>query len=213
VGCGRGGTVFVIKQFFQPLSVQGIDLSPKAIAFCRANHRYDNVRFDEGDAEKLPFDAEQFDVVTNVESSHSYPNLSEFYAEVFRVLVPGGYFLYTDSFPEEPNAEHRALLERSGLMMELERDITANVLLSCDEVAHNRIDAYDAGTDSELLNNFLAVPGSQTYEEMRSGRLSYRINRLRKPATADNTADTSEGVDPGQSRFKIRRSNVLLSEF
>jgi phthiocerol/phenolphthiocerol synthesis type-I polyketide synthase E len=196
VGCGRGGTVFVIKQFFQPLSVQGIDLSPNAIASCRANHQYDNVRFDEGDAENLPFDTEQFDVVTNVESSHNYPNLSEFYAEVFRVLASGGYFLYTDCFLEESNAERLALLERSGLTMELERDITANVLLSCDEVARNRIDAYGAGNDPELLNNFLAVPGSQTYEEMRSGRSSYRIYRLRKPAAPDNTTDTAEGSRP-----------------
>jgi ubiquinone/menaquinone biosynthesis C-methylase UbiE len=95
-GCGRGGTVFVIKQFFQPLSVQGIDLSPNAIAFCRANHHYDNLRFDEGDSEKLSFDTEQFDVVTNVESSHNYPNLSEFYAEVFRVLQKLSSFAVTE---------------------------------------------------------------------------------------------------------------------
>src|SRR5262245_6055534 len=96
VGCGSGGTVVVIKQFFEARSVQGLDLSPNAIAYCRTSHQYDNVRFDEGDAEKLPFDPEQFDVVTNIESSHSYPNLGAFYAEVFRVLAPGGCFLYTD---------------------------------------------------------------------------------------------------------------------
>ena len=101
VGCGRGGTVFVIKQFFEPRSVQGLDLSPNAIASCRASHRHDNVRFDEGDAENLPFDRELFDVVTNVESSHSYPNLGAFYTEVFRVLAPGGCFLYTDVIPND----------------------------------------------------------------------------------------------------------------
>lgn len=196
VGCGRGGTVFVIKQFFEPRSVQGLDLSPNAIASCRANHCYDNVRFDEGDAEKLPFDREQFDVVTNVESSHSYPNLSAFYAEVFRVLVPGGCFLYTDVIPHKSTAEYLALLEKSGFTMELERDITANVLLSCDEVARDRVGAYDAGNDPELMNNFLAAPGSQVYEDMRSGRWSYRIYRFRKPATADNTADSAGRTRP-----------------
>jgi SAM-dependent methyltransferase len=192
VGCGRGGTIFVIKQFFDPKSVQGIDLSPNAITSCRANHRYSNVRFDEGDAEMLPFDREQFDVATNVESSHSYPNLGAFYSEVFRVLAPGGCFLYTDVFPKDTIAEYLAMLKLAGFTMEVERDITANVLLSCDEVARARVAAYDVGNDSELMNNFLATPGSQVYEDMRTGRWSYRIYRFRKPAPADNSAHPSE---------------------
>jgi phthiocerol/phenolphthiocerol synthesis type-I polyketide synthase E len=181
VGCGRGGTVFVIKTFFEPRSVQGLDLSSKAIASCRANHRYDNVRFDEGDAEKLPFDREPFDVVTNVESSHSYPNMGAFYKEVFRVLAPGGCFLYTDVFPKDGLADYLVTLKDTGFTLEVDRDITANVLLSCDDVARARVGAYDAGNDPELMNNFLAAPGSQVYEDMRTGRWSYRIYRLRKP--------------------------------
>lgn len=189
VGCGRGGTVFVIKQFFEPRSVQGVDLSPNAIASCRANHHYDNVRFDEGDAEKLPFNREEFDVVTSVESSHSYPNLNAFYAEVFRVLVPGGRFLYTDVIPQEATAGYLAELKRIGFVMELERDITENVLLSCDEVATARVGAYDAGNDPELMNNFLAAPGSQVYQDLRSRRWTYRIYRFRKPAGTENVVN------------------------
>ncbi len=190
VGCGRGGTVFVVKQFFEPGSVQGLDLSPNAIASCRASHRYDNVRFDEGDAEKLPFDREQFDVVTNVESSHSYPNMAPSTRKFSGSSSPGGCFLYTDLIPKDALAEYLALLKNTGFTMEVDRDITANVLLSCDEVARARVGAYDAGNDPELMNNFLAAPGSQVYEDMRAGRWSYRIYRFRKPATADNAADS-----------------------
>jgi len=182
VGCGRGGTVFVIKQFFKPHSIQGLDLSSNAIASCRANHKYDNVRFHEGDAEKLPFSNEEFEIVTNVESSHSYPNVNAFYAEVFRVLAPGGCFLYTDLMPVETIAANLAELKRIGFVMELERDITRNVLLSCDEVATTRVSAFDSGNDQNLMSNFLATPGSQVYEDMRSKRWSYRIYRFRKPA-------------------------------
>jgi ubiquinone/menaquinone biosynthesis C-methylase UbiE len=193
VGCGRGGTVFVIKEFFKPASVQGLDLSRNAIASCRANHHYENVRFDEGDAEKLPFDLQRFDVVTNVESSHSYPNLGAFFTEVFRVLAPGGCFLYTDVFPKKAITEYLAMLKNTGFTMEVERDITANVLLSCDEVARSRVGAYHAGNDPELMNNFLAAPGSQVYEDMRTGHWSYRIYRFRKPAPADNPEDYYSG--------------------
>src|SRR5262245_27100042 len=192
VGCGRGGTVFVIKTFFEPRSVQGLDLSSKAIVSCRENHRYDNVRFDEGDAERLPFDSELFDVVTNVESSHSYPNLGAFYKEVFRVLAPGGAFLYTDVFPAGALTDYLAMLKNTGFSLEVERDITANVLLSCDDVARTRVGAYDASNDPELMNNFLAAPGSQVYEDMRNGRWSYRIYRFRKPAPAGTAGDSPE---------------------
>lgn len=97
VGCGRGGTVFTLKNFFKPASVTGLDLSSTAIEFDKKAHGDDRTFFHEGDAENLPFVNESFDVVTNIESSHSYPNIHRFYSEVYRVLTPGGYFLYTDA--------------------------------------------------------------------------------------------------------------------
>ena len=86
VGCGRGGTVALIAERFDA-DVTGVDLSPEAIAFCRRTHRHPRVRFEVGDAEHVPFEDRAFDVVTNVESSHTYPNLRAFFAEVSRVLV------------------------------------------------------------------------------------------------------------------------------
>ena len=44
----------------------------------------------------LPFPDASFDVVINVESSHCYGHVDRFFAEVARVLRPGGWFLYTD---------------------------------------------------------------------------------------------------------------------
>jgi phthiocerol/phenolphthiocerol synthesis type-I polyketide synthase E len=74
----------------QPASVTGIDLALEAVAFCRRTHQNPLVRFEVGDAENLPFD-----VVTNIESSHTYPNLRAFFVQVKRVLAEGGWFLYT----------------------------------------------------------------------------------------------------------------------
>ena len=70
------------------------------------------------------------------------------------------------------------LLASLGLRSETERDITANVLLSCDEVAANRALAF--GGSSEMIDNFLAVPGSMVYEQMRSGGWEYRIIRAKR---------------------------------
>jgi SAM-dependent methyltransferase len=155
--------------------VTGVDLSPEAIAFCRRTHRHPHVRFEVGDAEHLPVEDASFDAVTNIESSHTYPNLRSFYAEVARVLKSGGVFLYTDLLPVPRWMEVRALLPPLGLTIVDDRHITPNVLASCDEVAATRAQAFGGG--SPMIDNFLAVPGSMVYEQMRSGAWEYRILR------------------------------------
>jgi phthiocerol/phenolphthiocerol synthesis type-I polyketide synthase E len=173
VGCGRGGTVALMAETFGAEAV-GVDLAPEAVAFCRKTHQ-NGARFEVGDAEHLPFGDAAFQVVTNIESSHTYPNLRAFYAEVRRVLQPDGRFLYTDLLPVERWMEVRVLLPALGLKIEKERDITANVLASCDAIAATRAQAF--GGHSEMIDNFLAVPGSGVYEQMRSGAWQYRIVR------------------------------------
>jgi NAD(P)-dependent dehydrogenase (short-subunit alcohol dehydrogenase family)/SAM-dependent methyltransferase/acyl carrier protein len=177
VGCGRGGTVALLAERFEA-DATGVDLSPEAIAFCRRTHRHPSARFEVGDAEHLPVEESSFDVVTNIESSHTYPNLRLFFAEVSRVLVPGGWFLYTDLLPVQRWAEVRTLLGPLGLAVVDDREITPNVLASCDKVAAVRAQAFDE--NSALIDNFLAVPGSAVYEEMRSGAWEYRILRARR---------------------------------
>jgi SAM-dependent methyltransferase len=178
VGCGRGAIPHVLTQFFLPASVVGLDLSPAAISFCRRAHRDPRLRFEVGDSENLPFVGESFDIATNLESSSCYPNIDAFYQGVYRVLAPGGHFLYSDCLPVNRFREATAYLEEIGLRVERDRDITANVLLSCDEVARQRVQAYRGA--SPELETFLGAPGSQYYEDMRAGRWTYRVLRLAK---------------------------------
>jgi ubiquinone/menaquinone biosynthesis C-methylase UbiE len=180
VGCGRGGTIYVLNTFFKPLRLDGLDLSSAAIDFCRNAHRAANISFHEGDAENLPFENDSFDVVTNVESSHTYPNIDRFYAEVARVLVAGGHFLYTDLLAPGQLADSVRSLSRLGFELERERDITQNVLRSCDEIAGNRVQAFERSSNDEMVENFLATPNSLVYQEMRAGRMNYRILKLKK---------------------------------
>jgi phthiocerol/phenolphthiocerol synthesis type-I polyketide synthase E len=182
VGCGRGAIPHVLTQFFQPASVVGLDLSPAAVSFCRRAHRDPRLRFGVGDSENLPFANESFDILTNLESSSCYPDVNAFYREVYRVLVPGGHFLYSDCLPPNRFRDARAYLEEIGLQVELDRDVTSNVLLSCDEVARQRMQAYRGATPE--LETFLGAPGSPYYEDMRAGRWTYRILRLRRKESA-----------------------------
>jgi phthiocerol/phenolphthiocerol synthesis type-I polyketide synthase E len=176
VGCGRGGTVALMARTLGAKAV-GVDLSQEAVAFCRRTHEH-GTRFEVGDSENLPFKNRSFDAVTNLESSHTYPNLRAFFTEVSRVLKKKGNFLYADLLPVERWLEVRALLAPLGLTVKADREITANVLASCDEVAATRAQAF-GGRDA-MIDNFLAVPGSPVYEQMKSGAWQYRIVRAER---------------------------------
>ena len=181
VGSGRGGTASVIAEFFKPHSVCGVDIAPAAIQFCRTHYRQPEIRFEVGDAERLPFADGSFDIVTNIESSSTYPDVCAFYQQVFRLLEPGGFFLYTDALPAGRFAECTEYLRRLGFILELDRDITANVLASCDEIAAHRMHAYAPQPDGSMAD-FLAAPGSHIYDEMKRREWMYRIHRWKKTA-------------------------------
>jgi len=181
VGCGRGGTIFVLKTYFDIKKAVGMDISSAAIAFCHREHGSDNVRFLHGDAENLDFDDGSFDVVTNIESAQSYPNIFSFYSEVDRVLRPGGCLLYADCFRQRERIDVcLRRLRQLGFTVERNQDITKNVLLSCDEIGARRLRAFGRSREPDLMRHFLSAPGSMPYECMKHGDSEFRIFRLRK---------------------------------
>jgi ubiquinone/menaquinone biosynthesis C-methylase UbiE len=181
ISCGRGGTAQVIARFFQPRKIVGLDLSFNAVRFDRRQHERPGIAFCVGDAERTPFAAASFDVVTNIEASHAYPEIESFYAEVSRVLRPGGWFIYSDALPAGALERARRSLGDLGFTIGLDRDITANVLRSCDEVAGQRARAFSE--ESKRINMFLGTPGSDIYGGLKSGSWKYMIFQLQKRPT------------------------------
>ncbi len=180
VACGRGGTVSVFRKFFNVGRVTGLDLSTAAVEFCRQRHRHPDTHFVAGDSENLPFEDESMTVVTNLESSHCYPNIRNFYQGVFRVLKPGGHFCYTDVLHSSRVPALEAALQEIGFEFVRKRDITSNVLLSCDDIARNHARIFE-GNNTYVMGNFLAAPGSRIYNEMKNGVQTYVLYKLRKP--------------------------------
>ena len=86
-------------------NVTAVDLTEEMLLaaerFIRGNG-YENVEFIRGDAEKLPFANQSFDLVACRIAPHHFPNVESFVSEVFRVLKPNGMFLLDDNVaPEE----------------------------------------------------------------------------------------------------------------
>ncbi len=180
VGCGRGGTILTVERFFAPGEIWGLDLSTSAVRFCRRRITNPAAHFVAGESERLPFLDGFFDVVLNVESSCLYPDIYAFYREVHRVLGPGGRFLYTDLMPVEHLESYGSCLRGLGLALERDQDITPNVLRSLEAHAARNLEVHDAPEGREVMEFFLAMPGSKPYRDLQEGRLSYRIWQLRK---------------------------------
>lgn len=182
VGCGRGGGASYVKRYLGPASMVGMDLADPAVEFCRRMHRLEGLRFVQGDAEKLPFDDQQFDVVINVESSHCYPAPDTFFREVRRVLRPGGHFLYADLVLREQLSDRRKMLNRAGLEIVQEYDIRPKVLASLDSNPDQRValaESLAPVLGLEGARQWTAAPGSRLVEGMRAGILYYVSMALR----------------------------------
>lgn len=129
VGSGAGAGLNFLARFEPQSRFTGVDLAKHVVE--RANARFSRpgvIEYVNGDAERLPFGDEEFDVVINVESSHNYPKLGAFFSEVQRVLKPGGYFSLVDFFTDERHAEMaRCKAETTRMRWIGEQDISEPV--------------------------------------------------------------------------------------
>ena len=176
VGSGRGGGLAHVKQSLSPRAAFGVDLSPQAVELARKKFGHiPGLTFLQGDSEDLPFGMESFDAVLNVESSHCYPNRERFYREVHRVLVPRGYFLYTDFFSDEEAASSRALLQQARFRVLEEEDISENVLLALRMDEARKLALIDKAPvwSKGSFRNFAATTQSDNYQRIASKQYRY----------------------------------------
>jgi len=187
VSCGRGGGAAYLRRHLKPRSVTGIDIAPAAVAFCRRVHRMPGLRFIQGDAEALPVADQSCDAVVNVEASSLYGDIACFFAEVARVLRPGGTFLYADLWSTAALPELRRALTGSGLELCAEEDIAGNVHLGLALDAARRTAAVRQLVPwplRGLADVFVGAPGTRYPNRLGSGRLAYWCFVLRKPEPA-----------------------------
>jgi SAM-dependent methyltransferase len=197
VGCGRGGGTAFVSERFGPRTMTGVDFAPSAIARCRAAHGQTGITFVTGDAEALPFAGGSFDAVLSVESSHCYPSVPRFLAEVSRVLRPGGSLLLADFrhstmppgaesalFEQEDVACLRNQIADAGLRIVEEEDITANVLRALRLNSPKRRAQLERRTPRLLRRHalaFAAVDGGAMYRAYEQGLWTYLRFALQKP--------------------------------
>jgi SAM-dependent methyltransferase len=109
LGCGAGTDSLVAVQMVGPTGrVTGIDMTPEMLAKAResaAAMGVENVEFVEGEAEKLPFPDESFDVVISNGVIDLIPDKEAVFSELYRVLAPGGRIQIADVTIQQPVSE------------------------------------------------------------------------------------------------------------
>ena len=97
LGCGGGRNAGELLKKYPGAHVTAIDYSPlcveKAAAYNRAMIQAGRCEVRQGDVSKLQLPEGAFDLATAFETVYFWPGLESCFAQVFKVLKPGGHFL------------------------------------------------------------------------------------------------------------------------
>jgi ubiquinone/menaquinone biosynthesis C-methylase UbiE len=183
VGCGRGGGASYLSRYFSPDEYVGIDISKKVIDFCERVHSDDKLHFRQGEAEDVPVQDSSVDAVINVESSRCYRDRNTFFAEVGRVLKPGGTLLFADMRQPHEMSELEEQFDSNGLSIEEKEDITAGVIRALEKDHSRRVAMMKRLTPFYLrraVPDFVGVKDSKRYNSFADGSMLYVRYVLRK---------------------------------
>lgn len=182
IGCGRGAGLAHMMNHFKPARAVGLDLSDLNIRRAKKLCKGFNVEFVRGNAEKKTFPDKTFEIVYNLESSHCYVSKRRFYENVHGILKDDGYFVYADLFWLDSLIEE---MEKEfwevGFYIEKKENITPQVIRAIEILAELR-KYYVEGNfaPNKLLNNFIALPGSELHQCLHDGTVKYILYVLRK---------------------------------
>ncbi len=114
IACGTGVVVSAVAR--RGARPTGLDFSAAMLALARAAHP--QVRFDESDAEALPFADASFDAVVSNFGVHHFPDPVRALSEAHRVLRPGGRIAFTGWAAPAENAAWKLLFDSIGAVGE-----------------------------------------------------------------------------------------------
>jgi len=181
VGCGRGGGCYFFVKYGKATSVYGLDKSNQNIKLCQKYFNSKEYKFSIGDATDFKLN-QNFDYVINLESSHSYPNLLNFYECVKNVLKNEGLFFYADIFVSSELKEIESKMEIAGLTIVGKENITDGVVKSIEK---NSIRWFPFSTKyPKLTPSFVKVFNaslhSDIFKKLKNGELQYYCYVVKK---------------------------------
>uniref|UniRef100_A0A914WKJ4 Methyltransferase type 11 domain-containing protein n=1 Tax=Plectus sambesii TaxID=2011161 RepID=A0A914WKJ4_9BILA len=180
ISCGHGGGLQWIERAHPTLkSVRGMDMT---IVDTMGGKVF------QGNAYNVPLADESVDIVLNVESSHCYDDQPRFLRNCYRILRPGGYFLWTDIRPVGIFADFwindpvDAGFELVGPIL----DWNEQIVKSLDQKSKLVFSKFSEHWYTRMFNFFWAtfwgLPNTGMYRSIVDRKFLYRAAAWKKPA-------------------------------
>ena len=155
VGCGVGGPARQMAKF-TGAHVTGVNLNEyqveRATRYAEVEGLAEQLRFVQGDFMNMPFKENTFDAVYAIEATCHAPTLQGVYAQIYRVLKPGGIFgvyewVMTDAY-DDANLRHRQI------RLDIEQgDGIANLTTARDALAAIRAAGFELLEHEDLATS------------------------------------------------------------
>ena len=174
IGCGVGGPQRAIAREFGS-SIVGLNISAYQLGKCATYNRRSGL--DHlcgvllGDFMDIPAEDQSFDAAYHIEAIPHAPDKEAVYAEIFRVLRPGGVFAGYDwcmtPLYDADNPVHRQLKQRIEYGNALPQIVSfADVTDSLRSVGFELVEAHDRAADAD--------PATPWYRPLEGGARSLR---------------------------------------
>jgi SAM-dependent methyltransferase len=171
VGNGLGAQDPLIAEVARPRSLTAVNITLSQLVAGRARLDESGARAVNADATRLPIRDASIDGVISVEAAFHFPSRARFFAEVARVLRPGGVLAMSD-VPTQRNP--RGPLElASGLTQLRVWGLGSQAVATADEVAHQARAAGLVDVRTELVGARTIAPA-----------LRFVRDRLRRPPSS-----------------------------
>ncbi len=183
LGSGAGNDCFVARAIVgEEGKVTGLDFSEEMLAKARNNSQklgFDNVTFVAGDIEEMPLDSNHFNVVISNCVLNLVPDKNKAFAEIERVLKPGGHFCVSDvvlkgELPDKlkRDAEMYAGCVSGAMKME-------DYLKTINNAGFKNVQVHKQRSievPSEILRMYLSEEELQDFRSNKSGIFSITVS-------------------------------------
>ena len=108
LGTGTGYLAFPLAKARRDCLVTGLDICGETLLRDleeAKKEKISNIEFIKYDGGNLPFENNSYDVVMSRYALHHFENLQDTFHEIYRILKPGGQFLFADPTPKEADTD------------------------------------------------------------------------------------------------------------
>lgn len=180
IGSGRGGGLSFLKRHLKPEKAIGVDFSQIQVDFCNRRHKdIPALSYHQGNAETFTeldvIEEGQVDYIVNVESSHCYGNIDNFFNEIKKALKKDGQFFFTD-FRGGPEMEELNEKLKEHFTVVHAENISKNVMEALKLDSERRLMVIAEKCPKmfiPLIKKFSGVKGSRVFEELETKKTVY----------------------------------------